>query len=69
MSGPYDDLADRLEQVVADLDERSFDLLREAAAERGGRPADDKRLVQARRAVEKAVHLLRGAASPEESES
>ena len=60
MSGPYDDLADRLEQIVADLDERSFDLLREAAAERAGRPADDKRLTQARRAVEKAAHLLRG---------
>lgn len=60
MSGPYDDLADRLEQIVAELDERSFDLLREAAAERTGRPADDKRLTQARRAVEKAAHLLRG---------
>jgi hypothetical protein len=38
-------------------------LLREAAAERSGRPADDKRLTQARRAVEKAAHLLRGAAA------
>jgi hypothetical protein len=35
-------------------------MLREAAAERSGRPADDKRLTQARRAVEKAAHLLRG---------
>lgn len=61
MTGAYDDLADRLEQVVAELDERQFDLLRAAAAERAGRPADDKRLTQARRAVEKAVHLLRRA--------
>ena len=59
MSGPFDDLVERLEAIVADLDERSFDLLREASAARSGRPADDKRLTQARRAVEKAIHLLR----------
>jgi len=59
MSGNYDDLAERLEAVVVDLDERSFDLLREAARERTGRPADDKRLLQARRAIDKAIHLLR----------
>ena len=59
MSGNYDDLAERLEAVVVDLDERSFDLLREAARERSGRPADDKRLLQARRAIDKAIHLLR----------
>ena len=58
MSGAYDHLADRLDQVVADLDEICFDQLREAAAERTGRPVDDKRLTQARRAVEKAIHLL-----------
>lgn len=59
MSGPFDDLVDRLEAIVADLDERSFDLLREASAARSGRPADDKRLTQARRSVEKAIRLLR----------
>lgn len=58
MSG-YDDLADRLEAVVADLDERAFDLLRAAAREGTGRPADDKRLMQARRSIDKAIHLLR----------
>ena len=58
MSG-HDDLADRLEAVVADLDERSFVMLREASAEGRGRPAEDKRLTQARRAIEKAIHLLR----------
>ena len=58
--GDHDDLADRLEEIVADLDERSFDMLREASAEGKGRPADDKRLTQARRAIEKAIHLLRG---------
>ena len=65
-SGRYDDLADRLQAVVEDLDQIAFDQLREAAAERTGRPADDKRLTQARRAVEKAVHLLRGGSGLDE---
>jgi hypothetical protein len=54
-----DDLADRLEAIVADLDERSFALLREASANGRARPAEDKRLTQARRAIEKAINLLR----------
>ena len=67
MSGEHDDLAERLEAVVADLDERSFDMLREASARGGGRPAEDRRLTQARRAIEKAIHLLRDPArSPED---
>ena len=65
MSGAYDDLADRLEAIVADLDERSFDLLRQAAAARAGRPADDKRITQARRAIEKAIHVLRSTGAGE----
>jgi hypothetical protein len=60
VSGDYDGLADRLDAVAEDLDEIMFDQLREAAAEKSGRPADDKRLTQARRAIEKASHLLRG---------
>ncbi len=53
-------LAERLEQIVADLDELAFDRLREAAADGATeRPASDKELAKARRAVEKAVHLLR----------
>ncbi|MBI4935688.1 MAG: hypothetical protein HY828_17540 [Actinobacteria bacterium] len=60
MSGNYDHLADRLDAVAEELDEIMFDQLREAAAEKTGRPADDKRLTQARRAIEKASHLLRG---------
>ena len=59
MSGDYDHLADRLDAIAEDLDEIMFDQLREAAAEKTGRPADDKRLTQARRAIEKASHLLR----------
>ena len=56
----FDALADRLEAVAADLDDLAFDLLRRAVADgEVERPADDKRLMQARRAIEKAVHLLR----------
>lgn len=61
MSGTYDHLAARLDAIAEELDELMFDQLREASAARGGRPADDKRLTQARRAIEKASHLLHGA--------
>jgi hypothetical protein len=60
MNGPYDNLADRLDVVAEELDDVMFDQLREASAARGGRPVDDKRLTQARRAIEKASRLLRG---------
>ena len=53
-------LAERLESIVADLDELAFDRLREAVADGAtSRPAEDKELVKARRAVEKAAHILR----------
>lgn len=60
MSRAYETLADRVDAVVADLDEIQFDMLREASATGSGRPADDKRLMQVRRALEKASRLLRG---------
>ena len=63
MSDAYAHLADRVEAITADLDEMMFDSLREAAASRSGRPVDDKRLMQARRALDKAAHLLRGTTS------
>ena len=56
----YKQLADRLDAIAEELDELMFDQLREAAAEKRGRPDDDKRLTQARRAIEKATRLLRG---------
>ena len=60
--GRYDDIADRLDAIVADLDERAFDELRQAAADGAtARPTTDKALTQARRAAEKAAHLLRRA--------
>lgn len=60
MTGTYDNLADRLDAISEELDEVMLDQLREASAARGGRPVDDKRLTQARRAIEKASRLLRG---------
>jgi hypothetical protein len=56
----YKALADRLDAIAEELDELMFDQLREAASEKRGRPDDDKRLTQARRAIEKATRLLRG---------
>ncbi len=56
----YGELADRLESVAAEIDELAFDDLREAVADgEVTRPATDKRLMQARRAVEKAMVILR----------
>jgi len=60
MSGDYDNLANRLDTIAEELDDVMFDQLREASAARGVRPVDDKRLTQARRAIEKASRLLRG---------
>ena len=56
----YEDLAERLEEIGAELDELSFDLLQQAVADGATqRPAADRTLTQARRAVEKATGLLR----------
>ena len=56
----YERMAEQLDQIGADLDEASFDLLQQAAADGATvRPPADKTLVQARRAVEKAADLLR----------
>lgn len=58
--GEYASLVDRLEAIAADLDEMAFDRLREALAEgEVTRPVDDKKLMQARRAIEKAAGVLR----------
>jgi hypothetical protein len=51
---------ERLEAIAADLDEIAFDRLREAVADGEiTRPHGDKKLMQARRAIEKAVGVLR----------
>ena len=63
--GRRDELADRLDIIAEELSDLALDSLR-AALERGdsSRPAEEKRLTQARRAVEKAAHLLRSADGP-----
>jgi hypothetical protein len=56
----YEGLIERLESIAADLDEMAFDRLREAVADGElARPPDDKKLMQARRAIEKAAGVLR----------
>ncbi len=58
--GEYAAFADRLEAVAADLDDVAFDRLREAVADGElARPVEDKRLMQARRSIEKAAAILR----------
>jgi len=58
--GDYDRLVERLEAIRDELDEIAFDRLREAVADGElARPADDKKLMQARRAIEKAAGVLR----------
>ena len=56
----YRDLIDRIEAIGAEIDDMAFDQLREASAEGEiARPASDRRLMQARRALEKAAEALR----------
>jgi hypothetical protein len=61
----FEELADRLDAIVSELDELAFDQLSEAVHDGAtARPAADKQLVQARRAVEKAAHALRQITPP-----
>lgn len=55
----YTDLAERLRQILDDLDELAFDQLREAVADGAtSRPTSDRELAKARRSVEKAAGVL-----------
>ena len=58
--GREEALAERLDAIGEELSDLALERLR-ATLDRGDttRPADEKRLTQARRAVEKAAHLLR----------
>ena len=64
-------MADRLDAIAEELGDLAFDRLREATstARRGAPPdpavvAEERRLTRARRAVEKAVVLLRQSTGP-----
>jgi hypothetical protein len=67
VSGRADDLADRLDAIAEELSELALDELKAAIGERSSPEAvaahrrTEKRLTQARRAVEKAAHVLRRA--------
>jgi hypothetical protein len=55
-----DELASRLDAVVEELDDMALEALRSASADGARvRPVLDKRLTQARRATERAAHLVR----------
>lgn len=57
--GEFASLAERLRSIGEELDQMAFDLLREAVADgEGSRPLSDKKMMQARRAIEKAAATL-----------
>ena len=62
----YEDLADRLRTIEEELRDRALDRLRAAAAGDAVAAADEKRLLQARRAIERALRALDPAGGFEE---
>lgn len=59
MPGEFDDIKGRLEGIAEELADLAIVRLRESIDAGGTElPVDEKRLTRARRAVEKAVHLL-----------
>lgn len=59
MAGEFDDIRSRLEGIAEELADLAIQRLRESIDAGGTElPIDEKRLTRARRAVEKAVHLL-----------
>ena len=60
MTDALDSFADRLDAISEELSEMALDELK-AALRRGDqkRPATERTITQARRAIEKASHLLR----------
>ena len=59
MAGEFDELRGRLEGIAEELADLAIVRLRESIDAGGTEyPVDEKRLTRARRAVEKAIHLL-----------
>ncbi|MFA5884050.1 MAG: hypothetical protein WDA60_09400 [Acidimicrobiia bacterium] len=56
-----DDLVNELRSIEERLRDLAYDRLREAAAGDAEAAADEKKLLQARRAIEKAIRALGGA--------
>jgi hypothetical protein len=66
--GEYDDLVERLQSIEEDLRDRAYDSLRVAARtsdddEQAAAKAAERRLLQARRAIAKAIGALSGPGS------
>ena len=60
MAGEFDDIRQRLEAIAEELADLAIERLRESIDAGGSElPVDERRLTRARRAVEKAVNLLR----------
>jgi len=61
MAGDFDEIRSRLESISEELADLAILRLRESIdAGSTEYPVDEKRLTRARRAVEKAIHLLDG---------
>lgn len=59
MAGEFDEIKGRLETIAEELADLAISRLRDSIDAGGTEfPVDEKRLTRARRAVEKAVHLL-----------
>ena len=59
MAGEFDEIRGRLEDIAEELADLAIVRLRESIDAGGTEyPVDEKRLTRARRAVEKAIHLL-----------
>jgi hypothetical protein len=59
MAGEFDDIRGRLELIAEELADLAIVRLRESIDAGGNElPVDEKRLTRARRAVEKAAHIL-----------
>ena len=61
MAGEFEEIADRLRVIAEELADLAIVRLRESIDAGGTElPVDEKRLTRARRAVEKAIHILDG---------
>ncbi|MDH4169373.1 MAG: hypothetical protein OEW42_07260 [Acidimicrobiia bacterium] len=59
MAGEFEDIRARLEGIAEELTDLAISRLRDSIDAGGTElPVDEKRITRARRAVEKAVHLL-----------
>jgi hypothetical protein len=59
MAGEFDDIRTRLEAIAEELADLAIVRLRESIDAGGDElPVDERRLTRARRAVEKAAHIL-----------